>query len=104
VISPDLTWGTNIHGERERSGLLSGDLTLPSPPATTITEHVCCTWLAPPLPFDGKPCSEDRTNEFLPVLDVDAVAVHGHNVLLRNGSSPLDLPALELLPAGSTTG
>jgi hypothetical protein len=39
-----------------------------------------------------------------PILDVDTITIRSRNVLIENGSSPLDLPALELLLAGSTTG
>jgi hypothetical protein len=86
--SRDLTWGTNIRGESERPGLPGGD-PAPPPPPTTPTEHARGTWLAPPLPYGGKPRSDERTNESPPPSSTSAPSP---STAAASSSRPLALP------------
>jgi hypothetical protein len=83
-----LTWGTNIRGERERPGLPGGD---PPLPPTTPTEHARCTWLDPPLPYGGKPRSDDRTDES-PSPPPSSTSAPSPYAAATSSSRPLALP------------
>jgi hypothetical protein len=86
--SRDLTWGTNIRGESERPGLPGGD-PAPPPPPTTPTEHARRTLFAPPLPYGGKPRSDERTDESPPPSSTSAPSP---STAATSSSRPLALP------------